>query len=381
MRSVCKPQSKVSGVQFPYTLYNEGSSAGSIMPQLTFHEVVALSFLDNLSILQHKIVILVREQIPQAEIARKLRISRSRVNQIVKLFSDRNLIKPLQTTHKTEGKRHYNQFFEVSTALQKKLSQDTSPPISPIRTHHIIRKFSIIRQSRELSQDKRTGYNKSWQPHKGDYRHKYWYPGKAGEVSITIDVHPHTLVAYIDAGQKIIAETAVQAEDRGIQMVRDCVKNFVETQQLFGTRIEIDEIGQQVGKTHFGLAFHKTAPFATGQTTLRDTWIDSSVKSEVEPDKLEWETVNPVLATEMEIGMSKIATIDRHIQAGVTAALPEAMQEFNKQFGDLTSEVHQVMAYVQSGQSFQNQLNQLTLLVAQLIKQNHELQDELKKRG
>jgi hypothetical protein len=66
---------------------------------------------------------------------------------------------------------------------------------------------------------------------------------------------------------------------------------------------------------------------------------------------------------------------------GVTAAMPEAMQEFNKQFGDLSSEVHQVMAYVQSGQSFQNQLNQLTVLVAQLVKDNHELRDRLEKRG
>ena len=241
-----------------------------------------------------------------------------------------------------------------------------------------------------MSKDRRAGYNKSWQMRGGE-RHKYWYPGKAGDVSITIDVHPRTIVAYIDAGQNIIAETAARAEDRGIQMVRDVVKHFVETQQQFGTRLEIDEIGQQVGKTHFGLSFHKSAPFATGQTTLAETWIDSSVASEVEPDKSEWEGTNRNLMTELEQGMYKIATIDKTIDTHIQAAIPEAMAEFNKQFTGLNESINQVVAMVQGGITMQQQYQQMQNFMTRVLDEvqavRKELADvkreneELKKRG
>lgn len=52
------------------------------------------------------------------------------------------------------------------------------------------------------------------------------------------------------------------------------------------------------------------------------------------------------------------------------------MKEFEKSFGPLTSEIHTVMAHIQSGQSVQNQINQLTVLVAELIKENRELKNQ-----
>jgi hypothetical protein len=347
------------------------------LPQLTFHEVQTLSLLDNFTIIQRKVAVFLREQVPQAEIARKLNKSRSYVGQIVKLFLDNNLIKPVATTPKNEGRRHYNQFFEILTPLQKKLADDKTPPVTPFRTHHIIRKFKILRQSKELSKDHRTGWNKSWEM-RGGTRHEYWY---SGEISVSVIVHPKTIVAMICKGQKVIAETAEQAEDRGIQLVINTVNKFVELQQLFGVHLEIDEIGQQVGKTHFGLAFHRQGQFSHPQTTMKDWWDDNSPEGELGPGMGELETKIKSDATEVERGIRDVITIKRELPSLIQTAMPEAMQEFNKQFGDLSSEVHQVMAYVQSGQSFQNQLNQLTLLVAQLIKQNHELQDELKKRG
>jgi hypothetical protein len=357
------------------------------LPQLTFHEVQTLSLLDNFSTTQRKVAVFLREQVPQVEIARRLNVSRSYINQIVKEFQDNNLIRPIATTTTTDGKRHYNQFFDLSVALQKKLADDKTPPVTPFRTHHIIRKFKILRQSKELSQDKRTGWNKSWEM-RGGKRHEYWY---SGEISVSVIIHPKTIVASICKGQKIIAETAEAAEDRGIQLVINTVNKFVELQQLFGVHLEIDAVGQAVGKTHFGLAFHKAAPFATGQTTLAETWIDASVASEVEPDKLEWETVNPALATEMEIGMAKIATIDKHIQAGVTAAMPEAMAAFTEQFGGLNENIIKVKAMLQGSITLQQKednmmkfmstvLNEMAMIRKELSDVKRE-NEELKKKG
>jgi hypothetical protein len=57
------------------------------------------------------------------------------------------------------------------------------------------------------------------------------------------------------------------------------------------------------------------------------------------------------------------------------------MREFEKSFAPLTAEIHTVMAHIQSGQSVQNQINQLIVLVAQLVKDNHDLKERLENQN
>lgn len=362
------------------------------MPQLTFDDLSSLSFLSKLSDKQKSIIVLLGEQLLQADIARKLGCSRAYVNEFVKELLQHNLIKAVENRPGNRSGaasvRHYNQFFTLSSQLKQQVTESptTAPPITPYHVHYIRRKFKIHTISGPLTRDKRSGYQDSWFMRGKKEWFKYWFSGGADEISVTLVITPKTIIAMMDKNQKVIASTGLEAIDRAVQQVRDAARKFIEQQRRFGVIIEADEIGVQIGKPHFSLLFHKSHPLATTQTTFDNTWIDSTAPG-IKPNQLSYETDDPKRATELEQAILKVALIEKNlpkaVQSEVQTIIPEAMKGFNQQFGEVNEGISQLMAMTQGGITMQQQYQQMQNFMVKVLDEIAEVRkenQELKKR-
>ena len=305
---------------------------------------------------QKRVVALLEEGCTQGIVHDRLHLSRSFISQTVTLLEKHSLLKK-----KSASK--YNAFYELSPELKNQISDKPLPKLTTCRVHNIRRKYSVVSLSQQVSTDQRAGFMKSWEP-RGGTRYKFWYSGKAGEPSVTIDVHPKTIVAYPDAGQSVIAETIAEAEDKTNIIVHNAVQKFILRQQKLGVHIQIEEVGKTISDTHYGFAMQKGTVYAEAGTTLKDFWVDGSPQELGNPDLVEAETRNREKATPLDIGLQTIS------------ALPEALKELEK-IAPLTTEVHTVLAHIQSGQSVDNRVNQLIIMFAEMLKQQKEILERL----
>jgi hypothetical protein len=281
--------------------------------------------------------------------------------------------------------RDYNNFYELSPELKGKIRGEITAPFTPFRAHHFLRKFHIISQSGPISRDKRASYSSFWTMKGNSERYKFWFPGKAGIPSVTIDVHPGTLVVYVDKGQSIVARSYEEAQQLGWMAIYQAKEKFVEQQHLFGVLLEIENVGKQIGKTHLGLICREDGPLAAMKkaqdqipeervmAAKHPVWIDESTgKGTFE---IECFGDHPA-ATPVEKTINTIADLPQTIRA----SMPEAFAELEK-IGPLTSEVHSVLAHIQSGQAVQNQVNQLIMMFGKVLDQQHKILDHLAKTG
>jgi len=344
--------------------------------QQTFAEINGISNVGKLTNNQRRILSLVNCKLTQAQIAKKLKFSPAYICQTIKRLECLNLIKKLETQRTKQGIREYNNFYELSPELKGSIKKDIEQPFSPTRVHHVLRKFKIVNQTAPPSKDKRTAYLKSWSPRGGE-RYKYWYPGKAGLPSITIDVHPKTIVAYMDKGQSIVARTKEEAEQMAWYALYQAKDKFIEQQSLFGITFEIENVGIQIGKAHGGLVIREDGPWGKDDPVTPGIWKDNSVNKELGPGFCEIEMFNdnPHL-TRVEKGLFAIEQLPETIRT----AMPEAFADLEK-IGPLTSEVHTVLAHIQSGQSVDARVNQLILMFGDVLKQQHKILDVLAKQG
>ena len=345
--------------------------------QCTFSEISGVEQIRGLSENQRRIISLINCNLCQADIADKLKFSRSYVNQVVKKLESIGLIKSHNIYPDTPGKRSYTKFYELSPQLKSQIQKGAPEELyTPMRTHFIRRKFKIVEQSGPVTTDKRTSWSKSWQM-RGWQAHKFWFSGKSGLPSVSIDINPKNIVCYMDRGQKIIARSKEEAEDMGILAIFQARDKFIQEQAKFGITIETDHAGERIGKPHVGLLFREKGPLDS-ETHIPGTWVDASPEKELGPGFKEVEMhIDHKLATPLERAVMNVAGIEKKVDHVFGVQLPEAMKEFEKSFAPLTSEIHTVMAHIQSGQSVQNQINQLVVLVAQLVKDNHDLKERL----
>ena len=152
---------------------------------------------------------------------------------------------------------------------------------------------------------------------RGGERHKFWFMGKAGMPSVTIDVHPKTLVVYVDKKQFIVAKTPEEAMEIGWRAVYQAVDMFVEKQARFGIQIECSHTGETVGKPHGGF-IGTESPVTQEGVTRPHWWIDKSVESEVGPGKVELETDDP----------DKMTRLDRLIKVSEEVDIPKLPEMF-----------------------------------------------------
>jgi hypothetical protein len=105
-----------------------------------------------------------------------------------------------------------------------------------------------------------------------------------------------------------------------------------------------------------------------GKVGYADYWVDKSVEKDLGSGFCEAETAEPENMTRLGRGIQTLETIQ-----------PEMFAELAK-LGPLSSEVHSVLAHVQSGMSVQNQVNQLTMMLAKFLENQNTILDALNLR-
>lgn len=377
--------------------------------QQTFQDLAALTYVQHLNPLQVRILkLLALGDYTQAEIGRRLNVSRQYIHQIVKTFQKHNLLqrngrawtvkyrtdtpagpRPHREDHLTREKAEaaaeqarknglfptveptagspYNATYSVNPVLKKQIDRETNYiQYTNCRVHNIRRSYTILRQSGPVATDPRTGYEKSWNM-RGGARHKYFYPGKGPAPNITIDVHPGTLTAYPDRGQTVTAENIQDAEELTRKAIEDAIALFVEGQRRFGVYLEVTH-GRQPTKTHYGFTFSTDAPHAAEQTALPGFWIDHSPEANGDPRHAEIETLDPARATGLDRAILQMHRLDATIADGIAAALPQAM-------GPLTAQLGSIEAAVCGGITMQQKVDNLTMILASMLKKNEQLWD------
>lgn len=341
--------------------------------QTTFLDLQNTLHVKALTTNQRKIIALISCKLTQTDIAARLKFSRPYVNQVIKKLESLNLVKRINTQKAPGGTRHYNYFYEVSSEA---LVPDQ--PFTACRVHNIRKKFKILQQSGPISTDKHTSYSKSWTM-RGGPRHKFWYPGRAGFPSVTIDVHPKTLVAYIDKGQFVTARDIEQAKEISWYAILQAKEKFIEQQERFGVHLGVEPVGEDIAKIHYGFLFDERSPIAQENISLPGWWIDKSPEEKLGQHIREVETDRPGEAYPLENGIRNIQKLPDTVKASIHEAMPEAMKEFEKSFGPLTSEIHTVMAHLQSGEPLQYKVDQLVVMFAKVLEQQSQILDRMNK--
>ena len=334
---------------------------GILLVQASLSDLESIRRWKPLTETQRKILSLLNCQLTQTSIAEKLHLSRPRINQIIKKFESDGLIKrvDMQHNHGT-GKRDYNYFYELSARASGLIKGDKEPYITtPARAHHFRRKYHIVQQLVPVSTDKRTGYQKSWKMRGGE-RHKFWFSKTISNLSVTIDWHPKTLVAYLDKGQNIIARNVEEAEQIGWSAIQEAKRQFVESQAAFGTFIIADEIGKQIAPVHYGFEMKESDPMVQevkkneGIVGYADYRVDSSPPEE---GICEAETERKEHATRLGAGIQ------------ITEALPEVLKQFNEKLNPLSETTNRIEAMMQGSiTSMQKEDNLMKYLSSMMLK-------------
>ena len=332
--------------------------------QITLQEASSVRQVRGLTENQRKIIALVNEQLCQADIARKLGFSRAYVCQTIKKLEPHLLQRVI--THPTKpGKRTYNLFYELSPELKARVKGERAEePLTSCRVHNLRMKFSIVSQSNKISTDKRTSFSKSWFMRGKSERFKFWFMGKAGMPSVTLDVHPKTIVAYVDRKQFIAARTPEEAKEIGWRAIYAAIDSFVQQQAKFNVRIETEHTGTTIGKPHGGFV-GTDSPVMKEGVTRKDWWIDKSIESEVGPGKVELETDN-------KDGMTRLDNLIK-----VSETLPSLPEMFKGMIDPIHADITALSAHIQGGNTIQYQINQQNTLILKLIEHITNLEKKL----
>ena len=310
---------------------------------------------------QRSVLALLNAELLQAGVAQRLRVSRPYVNQIVKSLESLGLITRRKPTY----------FYDLSSEAKSLLSGTQAlDEFTPARLHNFKKKYRILSVTKEPSLDRRAHYQASWKM-RGPLRHKFWYSGDAGIPSVTVDYHIRSLVIYIDKGQHILARSVEEAAALGwlaIQKARDA---WIKDQHSFSVDYSVEDIGSVIAKVHAGFVMMDKDPIIKevldngGKVGYADYWVDKSVEKELGLGHCEAETAEPENMTRLGRGIQMIETIQ-----------PEIFADLAK-LGPLSSEVHTVLAHIQSGQPIQNQINQLIMMFGKVLENQNTILDSL----
>ena len=326
--------------------------------QTTFEDVKSVRKVKALTDRQRQVLALLDQGVMQSGISRRLNITPARVCQIVSALEKKGLVKA-KTQQATFEHRKYRQWFDVVPEAKIEGIR-----LTPFRAHNFRKKFRIIAQDGDLALDKRAGYNKS-KKMRGPMRHVFWFPSVDSLPSVTVEWHIKSLVAYVDKGQSIPAESLAKATEMGWYALLKAKDRFVEGQKKYGVNIQVEEVGKEISEPHAGLVMHEDGPIPKEQPVIKGLWVDSSVQKELGPGyfELEGKADHPVLTA---------------AEQGLMAA-PELLKMFNEKFGALNQNVLQVQAMMQGGTPAESMLLQAVGLISRLTEKLNIMDDEIRK--
>ena len=355
--------------------------------QLCFNEDGSLpKRLKPLSQNQKEILFWLDRGYTQTQIADKItssvtkeKLSRPRINQIVKhLECELGLINRVQNNKKRDGVRDYSYFYSLTDKAKAILKGNLAlEELTPWRVHNHRMKFHIYQQSGSPRTDTRCGFQHSWFMRGKSERFKFWWHSDINLPSVSIDVHPKTIVFYTDKGQLLLARTKEQAAELGWQAIRKAMEWFVSQQRSFGVSFTLDIAGEQVGKLHLGVLAHDDGPLESirkAQEKISEErvfgvehpeWADRSTVKETGPGTFELEMFedDPIL-TPVETAFKMVAD------------LPAGLAEFNKALGPIQANTTQVLAMLQGGINMSQQYEQMLGFMTKVLNEMAAIREE-----
>jgi hypothetical protein len=341
--------------------------------QCDLNQIIGIGNIRGLSPNQKKIISLISHGMCQATISQRMKVSRAYICTEIKKLESRDLIKAVDIYPKVPGKRSYTKFYELSQQAKGQIQKGApEEQFTACRIHNLRMRVSVISLSAPVSTDKRANYSKSWNMRGGE-RHKFWFSGKAGMPSITLDIHPKTIVAYVDKKQTIVAKTPTEAEDIGWRAIYAALDKFIELQSRFNVIVETAHTGTVIGKPHGGFVGSDSPVMEEGVRT-KNWWIDRSQEAELGPG-------HPELETDVPENMTRLDNLIKVSEQVDLVKLPEMFQNI---VNPIAANVLQVQAMVQGGigisQQYEQMLNFMTKVLAEMAemrKENAELKAKL----
>lgn len=265
-----------------------------------------------LTIKERRVLLLIRDSVAAPRISKTTGIPKSSVAAIIRKLENDDLIRRYKG-HK------YNILYELSDSAQDQLEKEGIPKISKFMIHRVGLVFKIREKRGELSRDPRISpVQNLWHPHPKDTRLSYAFLGKAGDLSVTVTVHPRSLVVQLNKGQRGVGLNKEDARDRAFQRCVNVRNQFIQLQRDFGCNLTVEDTGRSLypkDKEHVSFFVQKGGEFDKG-VTREGWWTDGSkddkkaVEVETTYGNNEVTPIDAVLKTALEIPDMLTSTID-----------------------------------------------------------------------
>ena len=368
--------------------------------QATFDDLAAVQYVRSLNATQINIIRLLEQGDYQANIARRLKKSRSYVCQVVGKLESYGLIVARRLTFVHKGKTHTIATTDplqgratgyiVTPRLQNLLAQNPHKDGSYTLCipHHIKIKIPILDQNRPLvtagwrQSRARSILVRSWKP-RGPERHLFHVQTVGGTVGI--EYHGKSLVAYRVERTHLMAADVDEATTLAAAQIQDGVARFVEEQGWFGVRLTLGT-PQIIDKPHFAFASKAARKVldAGHQLTTPGVYCDDSLAHHGRPDAGEIETTDPILADQIDRGLRNALNIEPIVERSVARGMVEQskaildgfcqqLDPIQQTLGSIYETANTVLAHVQGGTTLEYQFTQIVTLLTHTLNEIKDL--------
>lgn len=377
----------------------------------------AIEYVASLNETQINIIKFLEQGDYQAHIAKRIGLSRSHVNKVVRTLESYQLIVPQRFTVEYKGKKKtvatgdplcgrattYTVTTRLKALLAKNPNKDGSYtlctphyikvkyPVLQVRKYHTDNALSELVDIKvhDRVQNSKVEYVKKWKP-RGHVRHKFHVQNQNGNIGV--EVHGNTLVAYKLKRQHIMAKSAKDACGVIISQIQEGVFRFVREQNALGLDIELGD-PEIIGDIHLAFNSKVAKKILNSGRNLSSNkiGIDNSLEKLGDPDQAEIEIHGDMdLADEVDQALRNALNIVPIIQNtvrdtvtplvgglvndGIEEKLESTrnilIHEFNakidpinQNLGVANGNINNIMAMVQGGTTIQNNFHQLVGLL------------------
>ncbi len=368
--------------------------------QATFDDLAAVQYVRSLNATQINIIRLLEQGQYQAQVARRLKKSRSYVCQVVGKLESYGLIVARRLTFVHKGKTHtiattdplQNRAtgYIVTPRLQNLLAQNPNKDGSYTLCipHHIKIKIPILDQNQPVvtagwrQSRARAILVRSWKP-RGPERHLFHIQTVGGTVGV--EYHGKSLVAYRVERTHLMAADVEEATALAAAQIQDGVARFVEEQGWFGVRLTLGT-PTIIDKPHFAFASKAARKVldAGHQLTTPGIYCDNSLAHHGRPDAGEIETTDPILADQIDRGLRNALNIEPIVERSVARGMVEQsktildgfcqqLDPIQQTLGSIYETANTVLAHVQGGTTLEYQFTQIVTLLTHTLNEIKDL--------
>lgn len=368
--------------------------------QATFDDLAAVQYVRSLNATQIDIIRLLEQGDYQANIARRLKKSRSYVCQVVGKLETYGLLVARRITFTHRGKTHTVATtdplqgratgYAVTPKLQALLAQNPHKDgtYTLCIPHHLKIKIPILDQTQPLvtagwrQSRARAILVRSWKP-RGPERHLFHVQTVGGTVGV--EYHGKSLVAYRVERTHLMAADVEEATALAAAQIQDGVARFVEEQGWFGVRLTLGT-PQIIDRPHFAFASKtaRTVLDAGQRLSTPGVTCDDSLASHGRPDAGEIETTDPILADQIDRGLRNALHLEPIVERSVARGMVEQsktildgfcqhLDPIQQALGSLSATANTVLAHVQGGTTLEYQFTQIVTLLTHTLNEIKDL--------